>query len=148
MEPAHAPDRLILKIVLSAAVAAAAFGLGLGTLRHEPKYFVVNELAATGLENHAETELRVRGFVVAGTIRTFTTDRETHEFLLGYHGVALRVQTHGPLPDTLRDQSEVVVQGRLGQRDGVWSIEGDRLITKCGGKYDGNPQALSAATFK
>ncbi len=148
MDPAHAPDRLIGKIVLSAALAAASLGVGLRTVDNEPRYFIVDELAATGLSHHADTELRVRGFVVAGTIEELSARPGTYQFLLAHRGVALRVQTHGPLPDTLRDQSEVVVHGRLGQRDGAWVIEGDQLVTKCVGKYEGTPASLVATTFE
>jgi cytochrome c-type biogenesis protein CcmE len=149
MQPAAVPDRVIVKIVLTAAVAVACVGFGVVGVRPQPSYFLVEDLSASGLRAHEGEDLRVHGFVVAGTIAQHLADPSTHSFMLASRGVALRVVLHGALPDTFKDQSEAVVTGRLVQRDGHWTLEGDEVMTKCGGKYEGTPRDLSAiAKFK
>jgi len=149
MQSAHVPDRLLVKIVLTAAVAVAGVWLSLERLEHHPHYFLVDELAATGLRPHEGVYLRVHGFVVAGSILPDTADPTTHRFMLTRNGVALRTVFHGPLPDTFKDQSEVVVSGKLTHGGGSWFIEGDEMFTKCGGKYEAaSPKASSLSKFK
>src|SRR5439155_20819698 len=99
-------------------------------------------------------EVRVHGFVEAGSIHESIVNQETHRtFLLQSKGKKIRIFNSGPKPDTFKDQSEVVATGHLvpaadmkpvAQSLGV-SIESDmqyvvdssELMAKCPSKYDG-----------
>lgn len=136
MEPAHVPDRLLLKILLTAAVVATCVWVGVAGARHAPPYYAVDALSAAGIDSLEGDYLRVRGFVVGGTIAH--EDAETHHFLLTSNGIAIRVVLHGELPDTMRDRSEAVVSGRLVKRDGFWVLDGEEIFSRCATKYEGS----------
>ena len=59
-------------------------------------------------------ELKVHGWVEAGSIVEKVVNQETHRtFVLQKDGKKIRVFSVGPKPDTFKDQSEVVATGHL-----------------------------------
>lgn len=149
MEQAQVTDRVLVKIVLTAAVAVAGVGFTLFGDRPAPAYFFVDALHTSGLGTHEGEELRVHGFVVPGSIHEFTTDPNQHSFLLTSEGKKLRVIHGGTLPDVFRDHAEAIVTGELAHRDGDWVIDATQISTKCTGKYDGGSASVSdAVKFK
>ena len=147
MELAQVSVRRLVKIVLTGVVVTVG-GRFLAERPHgAPPYYLADDLIASGLGAHEGETLRVHGFVETGSIERLYGDDTLHRFLLMWHGIGLRVQVNGPLPDTFRDQAEVIVIGRLVHHDG-WMIDGTAVIAKCPGKYDGAPATPVAAQFK
>jgi len=148
MELAQVSVRTLVKIVLTGVVVTAG-GRFLAERPHgEARYYLADDLIASGLRAHEGETLRVHGFVEAGTIERVYDDDLLHRFRLIWHGVGLPVRASGPLPDTFRDQAEVIVAGQLVYRDGEWRIEGTAVMAKCPGKYDGAPTRPARPVFK
>jgi len=145
----------LAKIALSAAVAVAGVGFFVkSTLGHTQHYKMVDELMAADLTQWKGKELKVHGWVLAGSIKEDVVKQETQRtFVLTKDGKKIRVFSMGPKPDTFKDQSEVVATGHLvpaaERRDlamalGV-SLEADvdyvvdakELQAKCPSKYEG-----------
>ena len=117
----------------------------------EPK---IDDLLATDLSSWADKELKVHGWVEAGSITEKVVNQETHRtFILQKGGKKIRVFSSGPKPDTFKDQSEVVATGHLvpaaqmkdlAQSLGValesdmpYVVDSTELMAKCPSKYDG-----------
>ncbi len=97
-------------------------------------YKTISELAAMG--GHAQGQrLRVGGDVVPGSIVReggdvrFTLRQDTRKLNVVYHGT-------DPLPDTFRDGSQALADGRLGA-NGVF--EATKIQAKCASKYESKP---------
>ena len=125
---AVSPQRRAKFIIGGALIVVVLIGLIVWAMTRPgatPFYYTTTEvLAAAG----ADDPLRVNGVVVAGSIEregvtsTFTiTDGET----------AIDVVTDQPLPDTLKDGSEVVALGRF---DGSTLIA-SQVLAKCPSKF-------------
>ena len=149
MELAHVSDRMLAKIALIALTAVVIVAGGRFLARTPPRgsYYLVDELIASGLRAHEGEEVRVHGFVATGSIERLYGDDALYRFLLVWHGVGLPMQVQSALPDAFRDQAEVIVTGRLLDRDG-WRIEGTAVIAKCPGAYVGAQVTPREATFQ
>jgi len=152
------------KIVLTAAVAVGGVGFLLkSSASSAVHYFKVHELMASGLEQWKDKEIKVHGFVEAGSIHESVVNQETHRtFVLSVDGKKLRVFNSGPKPDTFKDQSEVVatghlvptaqmkpVAGSLGvaiESDTTYVLDSSDLMAKCPSKYDGARVNLTPPT--
>ena len=148
MELAQVSVRRLVKIVLTAVVVTAGVRFLAEKPRGESRYYLADDLIASGLGAHEGETLRVHGFVEAGSIERLYGDDLLHRFRLIWHGVGLPVEASGPLPDTFRDQAEVIVAGKLVYRNGGWRIEGTDVMAKCPGKYDGAPVRPAVPTFQ
>lgn len=146
----------VLKIVLTAAVAVGGVVFfvksGIGSTQ---EYMMVDELLAGGdLARYEGREMKVHGWVVAGTIKEKVVDQQTiRTFVLHKGGKKIRVFSKGPKPDTFQDQSEVVATGRIVKAetekaiadkldttievDMTYVVEATELQAKCPSKYDG-----------
>jgi cytochrome c-type biogenesis protein CcmE len=145
----------VLKIVLTAAVAVGGVVFfvksGMGSTQ---EYMMVDELLAQDLSRLEGREMKVHGWVVAGTIKEKVVDQQTiRTFVLHKAGKKIRVFSKGPKPDTFQDQSEVVATGRIVNAattkaiaekldtklevDMPYVVEATELQAKCPSKYDG-----------
>ena len=145
----------IAKLVLTGAVLVAGVAFftksGGSSTQH---YYKVEKLLATDLSQWKDTELKVHGNVVAGSIKEKVVNQETvRTFLLANEGKKIRVFGKGPKPDTFKDQSEVVATGRvvssatmaaLAQSldvridsDMAYVVDATELMAKCPSKYEG-----------
>jgi cytochrome c-type biogenesis protein CcmE len=143
------------KLLLTAAVAVAGVGFlvksSVGNAQH---YMMVHELVATDMASWKGKELKVHGFVEAGSIHESIVNQETHRtFVLEREGKKIRVFSEGPKPDTFKDQSEVVATGHLVpapdmkklaeslgvalESDMPYVVDSTELMAKCPSKYDG-----------
>ena len=145
----------LAKIAITAAVAVAGVGFFVkSTLGHTQHYKMVDELMAGDLSQWKGKELKVHGWVVAGSIRELVVDQKTQRsFVLQKDGKKIRVFSFGPKPDTFKDQSEVVASGylipasekgelakSLGvplEADLAYVVDATKLDAKCPSKYDG-----------
>jgi cytochrome c-type biogenesis protein CcmE len=100
------------------------------------EYFEEVDAAIADLRRDPATRRRVRlhGNVVAGTIQQRPGSLD-HRFAI-FHGAEWTDVTHrGILPDTLRDCTEVVVNGRFAAADGRRFVA-EKVTGKCPSKYD------------
>jgi cytochrome c-type biogenesis protein CcmE len=143
------------KIVLTAVVAVAGVGFFVkSTLDHREDYFKVEKLMAEDLGDWTGKEIRVHGFVRAGSIKEDVVNQQTvRTFILQSEGKTIRVFSKGPKPDTFKDQSEVVATGRLVpaaerraaaaelkiniESDAAYVVDATDLQAKCPSKYEG-----------
>lgn len=97
-------------------------------------YKSISELASMGGRAQGQ-RLRVGGDVVAGSI---IRNGSGVSFLLKQDARTLKVVYNGsdPLPDTFKDGSQALADGRLGS-DGVF--EANKIQAKCASKYEAKP---------
>ncbi len=95
-------------------------------------YYTVSEVASQR-DQLSERPLRIAGKVVPGTIEVSATDHLDREFVIHEGGSEMKVRYHGVAPDTLVDDSDAVVEGRLGE-DGVFHAT--FVMAKCPSKYE------------
>jgi cytochrome c-type biogenesis protein CcmE len=150
----------IAKIALTGAVivGGVVFFAKSASSSREP-YRMVDQLVTTmaGPDAAAQwngKQLKVHGWVVAGTIKEKVVDQETiRTFVLHKDGKKIRVFNRGPKPDTFKDQSECVATGRIlpaseaaamakaldVRADGeqTFVVEATELMAKCPSKYEG-----------
>ena len=88
-----------------------------------------------------DKSLKVHGFVEAGSIdEKIVGDSTVRTFVLEYEGERIQVRHEGPKPDTFRDLSEVVAQGRLSVEDGRHVLVASEIMAKCPSKYEQDKQ--------
>jgi cytochrome c-type biogenesis protein CcmE len=102
-----------------------------------PEYMMVDD-AVAHLHELQHRQLRVHGWVVAGTIHRIAPHITL--FKMQKSGQHLSVWYEGELPDTFKDQSEIVALGTIGSD----VLMATQIMAKCGGKYvdtrDHNPR--------
>jgi len=148
----------IAKIALTAAVAVAGVGFFVKTtFSHAQHYRMVDDLLKDDLASWQGKELKVHGWVLSNSIKTQMQGQEMlRTFVLQKDGKKIRIYTTGPVPDTFKDQSEVVATGHivpatqkqqmataLGvpiEQDVKYVVDATELQAKCPSKYDG-PQS-------
>jgi cytochrome c-type biogenesis protein CcmE len=120
-------------VIAKTVIAGVLLGMGTTAVAlrppPSPPYLMVDDAVAK-LPELEHRRLRVHGWVVAGSIVRITPHMTS--FTIQKNGQRLAAWYEGALPDTFKDQSEVVVLG---------TVEGERLIAteimaKCGGTYD------------
>jgi cytochrome c-type biogenesis protein CcmE len=157
----------LTKILLTIAVVLGGGGfLVYSSVSHAQHYMMVDELVKTPLEEWNGKELKVHGYVEAGSIVENVVGQVEHRsFVLQKEGKRIRVFSQGPKPDTFKDQSEVVATGRLvkasemqalatelckakgdktpigcpirSDAEQTWVVDSTDLMAKCPSKYDG-----------
>ena len=169
----------LMKIGLSAAVVVGAGGfLIYESTSSAQQYMYVDKLVSQPLDKVGDTELKVHGWVVAGSITEAVVNQETkRSFVLQRDGKKIRVFFKGPVPDTFNDRSEVVAQGHLRPaaefatvaqelctpREGgklangcplhvdaeqAFVLDSSELMAKCPSKYNGAPNLKLDPQFK
>jgi cytochrome c-type biogenesis protein CcmE len=103
------------KLAITAAVAIGGLGfLVYSSAAQAQHYRMVDDLIGDGLEHWRDKELKVHGWVEAGTIVQAVVDHEMHQtFVLEKNGKRIRIFSKGPIPDTFKDRAEVVATGHL-----------------------------------
>lgn len=121
-------------------VAVLAWLAASGVSANKSYYKTISELALMG--DHAKDQhVRVGGDIVPGSIvRTaaavkFTLKQDARTLPVVYTGT-------DPLPDTFRDGSQALADGRLGS-GGVF--EADKVQAKCASKYQAKPPKIKNA---
>lgn len=132
--PAAPPDKgRMAKFAALFAVVALCLGylLTVGLAKSVVPYMTVPEFAAAG---HPDSRVRLTGYVVDGSIER-SADGLSVRFAVGEAKEVppgIPVRYHGPIPDTFKDGSEVVVEG-------AWQGEAfraDILLAKCPSRYE------------
>jgi cytochrome c-type biogenesis protein CcmE len=135
---------VLTKVVLSVVLAASGVAIAHLAPRPTPPYKMVDDLMDDPTPWRGEA-LRVHGWVAPGSIERAAAGGR--DFVLQKSGARLRVHFEGTVPDTFKDQSEIVVNGELERDARGWILGGDQMYAKCGGKYDGNLEKAST-TFQ
>jgi cytochrome c-type biogenesis protein CcmE len=138
-----------IKIAVTAVVLASAFGFMMWTtLREGAEYFKhVDEVVAqrTSLEGK---KLQVQGYVIPGSILVKPKTLEYHfkiqnnPIRSGEPGNVMNVSFTGAVPDTFKDEAEVVAHGQL-RSDG--GFDANQVIAKCPSKYEAAGRAQAGS---
>lgn len=130
------PNRLPLAL-LGIAVMAAMATVGYTMFTRSVVYYYT----PTEVLQLQGADVRISGEVVDGTISA-DASTGTVRFEVTDGTTVVPVLYRGPMPDTLRDEAEAVVEGRLGA-DGVFRA--DVVFAKCPSKFEAkDPQEGSA----
>jgi len=167
----------LAKLALSAVVLIGGAGvLVYSSASSAQHYKMVDALVTEGhLDHWKGKEMKVHGWVEAGSIVEHVVNQETHRtFVLQKGGKKIRVFSTGPKPDTFKDQSEVVATGRLvpaadmqaladdlckgvapglgcpvrADAEQAWVVDSSELMAKCPSKYDGAASNKLDTKFK
>jgi cytochrome c-type biogenesis protein CcmE len=125
------------KVGVTAFVLATAFGVLLYTTMGQSMqyYKYVDEVMAEPTAWHGKN-LQVHGYVVTGSIGQKPNTLE-YRFDIQRNGKTLRAYYTGIVPDTFKDESEVVLTGQL-TGDAFHATE---MTAKCPSKYEEAPKA-------
>lgn len=124
------------QIVAAVLVVCAALGYLVYSGMQETMvfYYTVSEVQSQSSE-FADRPLRIAGKVVPGSIATPGQNHLHRDFVIRDGDAEILVQYRGTgvLPDTLVDDADAVVEGRLGD-DGVF--DATFVMAKCPSKYE------------
>lgn len=128
--------RLVVKVVATLAIVCGAVGfLIVSSVDAGVSYYLHVDEVTRDPGKWVGKPLQLHGYVKPGTIVTrpdgTTIDRT---FVEQWQGATLEVHFRGVVPDTFKDNAEVVAKGRL-RPGGVF--EADDLTAKCPSKYQG-----------
>jgi cytochrome c-type biogenesis protein CcmE len=135
---AYAKFAILVVAIVGVLIWLAASGIS----ETKTYYKTIAELNAMGGQAQRE-RLRVGGDVEPGSIVrsasgvTFTLKQDARELKVVYTGI-------DPLPDTFKDGSQALAEGRLGD-DGVFRA--GRIQAKCASKYEAKPVPRNAASL-
>ena len=128
-----------VRIGLTSVVLVLAFGgLMYSTLSEGTEYYKhVDEVMANPEAWHGKN-LQLHGFVVANSIKR-RPDSLDWRFEVHSKGHVVRASYSGIVPDTFKDDAEVVLKGKL-TSDG-FHVAPDGVMAKCPSKYEAKPGA-------
>jgi cytochrome c-type biogenesis protein CcmE len=128
-----------VRVGLTVAVLATAFGgLLYYALQEGTAYYKhVDEVMVDPEAWHGKN-LQLHGFVVPKSIRR-RPDSLDWRFEVQSKGHVVRASYQGVVPDTFKDEAEVVLKGRLSPEG--FHVEEDGVMAKCPSKYEPKPGA-------
>ena len=123
-----------IKVGITAFVLVSAFGLLLwSTVREGTEYYKhVDEVMSTR-ERWEGKRLQLHGFVVPGSIYVKPSTLE-YKFKVQNKGHVVDASYKGVVPDTFKDDSEVVLKGQLTPQG--FHTESNGIMAKCPSKYE------------
>ena len=131
-----------LKIALTTVVLLAAFGgLLWSTLRDGTEYYKHVDEVMTQPDAWYGKRLQLHGFVVADSILR-RRDSLDYRFKVQSKGQVVAASYSGIVPDTFKDDSEVVLKGTLTPQG--FAVEPNGVMAKCPSKYEAKPGAVGA----
>ena len=123
------------KIAVTAVVLLSAFGgLLWYSLRQDTAYYKHVDEVMTSPEQWRGKALQLHGFVVKGTWEQKPNTLQ-YQFKVENKGSVVHASYTGILPDTFKDEAEVVLKGRL-TTDGHFQVEPNGVMAKCPSKYE------------
>lgn len=129
------------KIGLTGLVLALAFGgLLYSTLSEGTEYYKHVDEVLANPEAWQGKRLQLHGYVVANSIMR-RRDSLDWQFDVQSNGKVMRASYTGIVPDTFKDDAEVVLKGTL--IPGGFHVERDGVLAKCPSKYEARPAAPS-----
>ena len=123
-----------MKIAATVAVLVAAFvGLMYTTLREGTEYYKHVDEVMTTPQQWEGKRLQLHGFVVPGSIYIKPSTLE-YKFKVQNKGYVIDASYKGVVPDTFKDDSEVVLKGQLTGQG--FHTESNGIMAKCPSKYE------------
>ena len=124
---------------------ATAFGIMLYTTMGESMqyYKYVDEVVGDHAEWSGKT-LQVHGYVVPGSIGR-KRDALEYQFDMQRNGQTIRAYYTGVVPDTFKNDAEVVLKGTLGPEG--FTVAPNGVMAKCPSKYEPQSVAGSAKSY-
>lgn len=123
-----------IKIGITSVVLLLAFtGLLWSTLRDGTEYYKHVDEVMTRPTDWQGKQLQLHGFVVPGTWVKKPASLE-YQFKVQNKGSVVNASYTGILPDTFKDEAEVVLKGRL-TSDG-FHVDPNGVMAKCPSKYE------------
>ena len=129
----------VAKITLTAVVLVSALGgLLWYSLQGDAAYYKhVDEVMASPAQWHGKA-LQLHGYVVKGTWKQKPNTLE-YQFKVESKGAVVHASYTGVLPDTFKDEAEVVLKGRLID-DANFQVAPNGVMAKCPSKYEEVPK--------
>lgn len=133
-----------IKIGLTTLVLVVAFGgLFYTTMGEDLAYYKhVDEVAAEPAAWYGKS-LQLHGFVVPDTILVNKRTLQ-YKFQVESNGKVMHATYTGIVPDTFKNEAEVVLKGRLSEHG--FSVDPNGVMAKCPSKYEAKPGAVVPAT--
>ncbi len=127
-----------LKVGLTSLVLAVAFGgLLYSTMGEATEYYKhVDEVMAQPEQWYGK-RLQLHGFAKQVTRSKSSLE---YRFKVESNGQVVHASYKGVVPDTFKDDAEVVMKGRLAE-DGSFHVDEDGIMAKCPSKYEGDGPA-------
>ena len=123
-----------IKIAATSLVLVLAFaGLLWSTLRDGTEYYKHVDEVVTSPQAWEGKNLQLHGFVVPGSILV-RPDTLEYKFKVQNKGSIIDASYTGIVPDTFKDDAEVVLRGRLSP-DG-FHVDPNGVMAKCPSKYE------------
>lgn len=123
-----------IKIALTTVVLVGAFsGLLYSTLQDGTEYYKHVEEVMDNPSVWYGKKLQLHGFVVPDSIMR-RRDSLDYRFKIQSNGAVIAAQYTGVVPDTFKNDSEVVLKGTLGP-DG-FTVAPNGVMAKCPSKYE------------
>jgi cytochrome c-type biogenesis protein CcmE len=132
------------KVSLTVVVLATAFGVLLySSLGESMQYYKYTDEVMVSPAEWQGKRLQVHGFVVPGSIAR-KPDTLEYRFDMQRNGKVMRAYYTGVVPDTFKDDSEVVLTGQLSNSDSKTEFHATEMTAKCPSKYEEAPAAPGA----
>ncbi len=132
-----------LKVAATSLVLVLAFGgLLYSTLGDDLAYYKhVDEVAGQPEEWYGKS-LQLHGYVVPASILVNKRTLQ-YRFQVESNGKIMPATYTGIVPDTFKDEAEVVLKGRL--TEAGFSVDPNGVMAKCPSKYEAKPGGPSAS---
>jgi cytochrome c-type biogenesis protein CcmE len=128
-------NQKFIRIGLTVFVLAASFGgLMWFSLREDTEYYKHVEEVMVSPQQWEGRPLQLHGYVVPGSITRARTDSLEWRFKVQNKGSSVNASYHGVVPDTFKDDAEVVLRGKL-TPDG-FNVMPNGVMAKCPSKYE------------
>ena len=138
-----------IKIGVTSAVLVAAFvGLLWATLRDGTEYYKHVDEVMSSPQQWEGKRLQIHGYVVPGSVYRLKDSSGNitlnYGFKIQNKGSVVQASYFGVVPDTFKDNSEVVLKGRL---DGAtFHTDPNGVMAKCPSKYEAAKSTASAGS--
>jgi cytochrome c-type biogenesis protein CcmE len=133
-----------IKIGATSLVLLLAFtGLLWSTLREGTEYYKHVDEVMTAPQTWEGKRLQLHGFIVPGSILV-KPDTLQYKFKVQNKGSVVDASYTGIVPDTFKDEAEVVLKGRL--TTAGFDTEPNGVMAKCPSKYDPNRRTAAAGS--
>jgi cytochrome c-type biogenesis protein CcmE len=128
-------NQKVIRIGLTAFVLAAAFGgLMWFSLREDTEYYKHVEEVMASPQQWEGKALQLHGYVVPGSIFRARNDTLEWRFKVQSKGSSVDASYHGVVPDTFKDEAEVVLRGKL--TTAGFAVMPNGVMAKCPSKYE------------
>ena len=131
------------KIGVTSFVLLTAFGvLMYTTLGESMQYYKYVDEVVAQPATWKDKNLQVHGHVVPGSIGR-KRDSLDYRFQVQSKGAVIQASYTGVVPDTFKDEAEVVLKGTLSANG--FTVEPNGVMAKCPSKYEAKPGTAGAA---